>query len=155
MQSHHHDDHLGGIRSYIAEGTTIITTSSNVDLIQKIAKTGSNIFPDKLVSNPRPAIIETVKNKKLVIKDQNHEVVIYDIGPNPHANEMIMVYFPKEKILYEADMVNKGEYPMLETGKDFLKKIKSLGLQIDKIASLHGQVVDKANVDQLLATGNW
>ena len=155
VQSHHHDDHLGGIRSYIAEGTTIITTANNVDLIQKIAKTGSNIFPDKLASNPRPAIIETVKNKKLVIKDQNHEVVIYDIGPNPHANELLIVYFPREKLLYEADMVNKGEYPVLDTGKDFLKKIKALGLQIDKIASLHGQVVDKADVDKLLATGNW
>ena len=108
VQSHHHDDHLGGIRSYIAEGTTIITTAHNVDLVQKIAKTGSNIFPDKLSSNPKPAVIETIKNKKLVIKDQNHEVVIYDIGPNPHANEMLIVYFPNEKILYEADMVNKG-----------------------------------------------
>ena len=155
VQSHHHDDHLGGIRSYIAEGTTIITTANNVELLQKLAKADSKNFPDRLAANPRSPVIETVKNKKHVIKDQHHEVVIYDIGPNPHANEMLMVYFPNEKILYEADMVNKGEYPVRETGKDFLKKLKSLGIQVDKIASLHGQVLDKAEVDKLIATGNW
>ncbi|HYF29593.1 MAG TPA: hypothetical protein VD993_00590 [Chitinophagaceae bacterium] len=80
---------------------------------------------------------------------------LYDIGPNPHANEMLIVYFPKEKILYEADMVNKGEYPMTGPGKDFLKKIKALGLQVERIASLHGRVADKEDVEKLVATGEW
>ncbi|HYF29592.1 MAG TPA: hypothetical protein VD993_00585 [Chitinophagaceae bacterium] len=76
VQSHHHDDHLGGIRSYIAEGTTIITTANNVDLIQKMAKVSFNAFPDRLAQNPKAPVIETIRNKKHVIKDQNHEVVI-------------------------------------------------------------------------------
>ena len=81
--------------------------------------------------------------------------MIYDIGPNPHANEILMVYFPNEKLLYEADMVNKGEYPMRASGQDFLKKLKALGLQVDRIASLHGQVLEKTDIEKLLATGNW
>lgn len=155
VQSHHHDDHLGGIRGYIAEGTTIITTANNVDLVQRIARANSGVFPDKLAQNPKPATIETVKNRKHVIKDQNHEIVIYDIGPNPHANEMLIVYFPKEKLLYEADLVNKGEYPITEPGKDFLKKMKTMGLQIEKIASLHGQVLEKEDVEKLFSLGSW
>lgn len=155
VQTHHHDDHLGGIRGYIAEGTTIVTTANNVDLIQKIARVRMSVFPDKLALNPKPPIIETVKNKKHVIKDANHEVVIYDVGPNPHANEMLIVYFPKQKLIYEADLVNKGEYPITEPGKDFLKKLRSLGLQVEKIASLHGQVVEKEDMEKLLKTESW
>jgi glyoxylase-like metal-dependent hydrolase (beta-lactamase superfamily II) len=155
VQSHHHDDHLGGIRGYIAEGTTIITTAHNVDLINKIARVPYNVSPDRLSHNPKPVNIELVKNKKLVLKDASHEVVIYDIGPNPHANEMLMVYLPNERIIYEADMVNKGEYPMLETGRDFLQKIKALGLKVDKIASLHGQLIEGDASEKLMATGSW
>lgn len=155
VQSHHHDDHLGGIRGYIAEGAAIITTAGSEGLIRKIAAAPYNASPDRLALQPKPVIIETVKNKKMVLKDANHEVVIYDVGPNAHANEMLVLYLPQEKILYEADHINKDEYPMTETGRSMLQKIKALGLAVAKIASLHGRLVEGEAVDKLMATGDW
>ncbi|HYE55013.1 MAG TPA: hypothetical protein VD996_09230 [Chitinophagaceae bacterium] len=151
VQSHHHDDHLGGIRGYIAEGATIISTPGNAGLIQKIAKVEYHAFPDRLAKHPKPAVIETLQQKKRVIKDQRHEVVIMDVGPNPHANEMIIVYFPNEKLIYQCDLINKGEYPLGAPGIDFLKKIKSMGLQVDRIASLHGQTVEKEEIAAMMS----
>jgi glyoxylase-like metal-dependent hydrolase (beta-lactamase superfamily II) len=155
VQSHHHDDHMGGIRGYIAEGATIITTANNTGIIRDIANLRYNASPDKLAREPKPVKFETVQNKKHVIKDRNHEIVIYDVGPNAHANEMLIVYFPNEKLIYEADLINKGEYPLTGIAQDFIKKIKALGLKVEKIASLHGQVVEKEDVEKLLSTGGW
>lgn len=51
-------------------------------------------------------MIETIENKKRVFQDDRQVVELYDIGPNPHANEMLVAYLPKEKILFQADMLN-------------------------------------------------
>ena len=41
-----------------------------------------------------------------MFQDDKHVVELYDIGPNPHANEILVAYLPKEKILFQADLLN-------------------------------------------------
>ena len=87
--------------------------------------------------------IETVENKKRVFQDDKHLVELYDIGPNPHANEILVVYLPKEKILFQADMLNAAANGTIPIAQDptisFSEKLQQLGLNVEKIYGVHGR----------------
>ncbi|HEY6120567.1 MAG TPA: MBL fold metallo-hydrolase, partial [Pyrinomonadaceae bacterium] len=89
--THHHSDHAGGFREYMAEGATIVTTAGNKSFLEKVAAIDSSLLPHSSSARRTP-VIETLENKKRVFQDDKHVVELYDIGPNPHANEMIVVY---------------------------------------------------------------
>src|SRR5687767_4391294 len=48
--THHHGDHIGGLRSFIAEGATVVTTTKNRGVVETMAGAAQN---DRLASNPR------------------------------------------------------------------------------------------------------
>jgi glyoxylase-like metal-dependent hydrolase (beta-lactamase superfamily II) len=138
VQSHHHDDHIGGIRPYIADGTTIVTTATVKPLLEKIVAAPNRLDPDRLARSPKAPVIEVVTTTR-TIRDANHEVVIHNLGPHPHARDILIVHLPKERILYQSDMINEGEYPENAGTRDFAAKVKSLGLQYDRVVGLHGR----------------
>ncbi len=138
--THHHSDHAGGFREYVAEGATIVTTGETKRFLEKAAAE-SSLLP-KLSAGHR-LTIETVENKKRVFQDDKHIVELYDIGPNPHANEMLVVYLPKEKILFQADMLNAAANGTIPIAQDptisFSERLQQLGLNVEKIYAVHGR----------------
>jgi glyoxylase-like metal-dependent hydrolase (beta-lactamase superfamily II) len=63
ITSHHHWDHLGGIRSAIDEGATIVTHQSNKAFLERVAKTPHTINPDRLAASKKAVKIQTVGDK--------------------------------------------------------------------------------------------
>ena len=143
--THHHFDHAGGFREYVAEGATIVTTAETKSFLEKAAAAESSLLPRLSLSSRQKLTIETVENKKRVFQDDKHVVELYDIGPNPHANEMLVVYLPKEKILFQADMVNAAANGTIPIAQDptisFSAKLQQLGLNVEKIYAVHGRSV--------------
>ena len=139
--THHHSDHAGGFREYVAEGATIVTTAGNKSFLEKATALQSSLLPKFSLQNKLK--IEIVENKKRVFQDDKHVVELYDIGPNPHANEILVAYLPKEKILFQADLLNpaaNGSIPIAQDATiSFSEKLQQLGLQIDKIYGVHGR----------------
>jgi glyoxylase-like metal-dependent hydrolase (beta-lactamase superfamily II) len=139
--THHHSDHAGGFREYVAEGATIVTTAGNKSYFEKAATIQSTLLPNLSLKDKLK--IEIVENKKRVFQDDKHVVELYDIGPNPHANEMLIAYLPKEKILFQADLLNpaaNGSIPIAQNATvSFSEKLQQLGLQVDKIYGVHGR----------------
>src|SRR4030095_14290375 len=139
--THHHSDHAGGSRDYVAEGATIVTTAGNKSFLEKVVAIDSSLLPNS--SHPKPLVIETIQNKKRVFQDDKHTVELYDIGPNPHATEMIVAYFPKEKILFQADMLNAAPNGSIPIAQDvtlsFAERIQQLGLNVEKIYGVHSR----------------
>lgn len=141
--SHHHADHAGGFREYAAEGTTIVTTPGNKSFLEKVAAIDSSRLPKTASLNKRPLVIETLENKKRVFQDDKHVVELYDIGPNPHAKEIIVAYLPKEKIVFQADLLNPAANGTIAIAQDptvsFSEKLQQLGLEVEKIYGVHGR----------------
>lgn len=130
VNTHHHFDHVGGLRTFLSQGTTIVTHETNKDYYLAILfhPGGWSLQPDRLAKydpmymiSRRPAPIETVGGDTritapYVVTDgaRMMEVfhvldVAYDIGDpsyrqGNHSNDMLMVYLPKEKILVNADL---------------------------------------------------
>ena len=142
--SHHHVDHGCGARAYIAEGTIIVTTPGNRRFVETLAKAPFTLKPDALARHPRSPVIELIEDKKRVISDARHRVELYDVGPYWHANEEVLVYLPKEKLLFEGDLFTSGfgvdvgpaqDHPIL-----LAEKIRELGLDVQQIAGVHGRL---------------
>jgi len=85
-----------------------------------------------------------------VFQDDKHVVELYDIGPNPHANEMLIAYLPKEKILFQADLLNpapNGSIPIAQDATlSFSEQLEKLGLQVEKIYGVHGRATTPAEL---------
>ncbi|HVQ40345.1 MAG TPA: MBL fold metallo-hydrolase [Pyrinomonadaceae bacterium] len=140
--THHHSDHAGGFREYVAEGATIVTTSETKSFLGKAAGVESSLLPK--LSPSQKLTVETVDNKKRVFQDDKHLVELYDIGPNPHAKEILVAYLPKEKILFQADLLNPAANGTIPIAQDstisFSEKLQQLGLKVEKIYGVHGRV---------------
>jgi glyoxylase-like metal-dependent hydrolase (beta-lactamase superfamily II) len=149
-QTHHHDDHTGGIRRYVSEGVSIIASPSNVGFIRKIAEAPFVAYPDSLAKSGRKLLVEPVTNKRRVLKDKTNEALIIDIGPNTHSKENLVVYFPRQKVLYQADMFNEGEHHRTATTKEFVAKLKELKLDVETIVGTHGKTLEKEAVAEIL-----
>jgi len=108
-----------------------------------VAATDSSLLPHSSSTRPRSLVFETIQNKKRVFQDNRHVVELYDIGPNPHANEMIVAYLPKEKILFQADLLNPAANGTIAIAQDatmsFAEKLQQLSLNVEKIYGVHGR----------------
>ena len=128
INTHHHFDHLGGIRTYVDEGATIVTQETNKAFYEKIFAMPHTLVPDKLSRSRKKAKFETFADKK-VLTDGRRTAELYLQRGNPHADGLIFVYLPKEKILIEADSVLTG---------NLIENIGRLKLNVGQILPIHG-----------------
>jgi glyoxylase-like metal-dependent hydrolase (beta-lactamase superfamily II) len=145
INTHHHADHSGGIRAYVAEGVPIITHESHKRYYeQQIFKAPHTINPDRLARNPRAPVIETVKDKR-VITDGTMTLEIHAMKDQPHAEGLLMVYVPSDKMLIQADAFapRPGAKPLPAPSPytiNLVDNIRRLKLDVQKVAHVHGGV---------------
>ena len=144
VNTHHHFDHSGGIRAAVSEGLTIVTHQGNAAFFEEVVKRPRTLVPDALSKNPKPLKIDGVAGEK-VIADDTMTMNLYKVG-GEHSSTMLMAYFPRERLLVEADLYEPDEaLHMFAAG--FLDEVKKRNLRIDRIVSLHSNV---APYEQLL-----
>ncbi len=140
VSTHFHYDHVAGVRPYVAEGVSILTTPDAKAIIQQVASSRRTMYPDALSRKPQAPKIETIAGSK-ILDDGANRVELYDVGPSDHIAQMLVAYFPKEKLLFEADVWDPTslELPLGWTDTTILaRKIEELGLQVDRIIPVHG-----------------
>ena len=144
--THHHGDHIGGLRSFITEGATVITTRGNRDVVETMAAAPQS---DRLSANPRKPEFMFVESGKRVITDGDQTVELIDVGPNPHAREMLIAYLPKQRVLFQGDLffLPNNDAPLgppQASTVSFAQKLKEKALMVDHIASVHGRTASIA-----------
>ncbi|HKQ50906.1 MAG TPA: MBL fold metallo-hydrolase [Pyrinomonadaceae bacterium] len=151
VSTHFHFDHLSGVRSYIAAGATIVTTTSAQKIVEYAAAAPHLMRPDALAREPKRPTVETFKDKR-VFDDGAHRVELYQIS-SPHVGEMIVAYLPHEKLLFEADMLDipeAGTPPAGDDTADLAQQVKRLGLDVEHIIPVHGRMGTAADLAQAL-----
>ena len=69
VNTHHHFDHSGGLRGYVAEGIPILTHEKNKAYFDQIFRSPFTLEPDRLARSPRAPVIEAVGDKKILRDD--------------------------------------------------------------------------------------
>jgi glyoxylase-like metal-dependent hydrolase (beta-lactamase superfamily II) len=107
---HHHWDHLGGIRTAIDEGATIVSHETNKTLLERAATAPHTINPDRLSKSRKPLHLQTV-GAEATMSDGTRTIKLYTMTGFEHTSDMLLVYLPQEKILAEADAYTPPETP--------------------------------------------
>ena len=146
INTHHHFDHLGGLRYAVSEGAIIITQAGNKAFYERVLALPHTIRPDRLARSPRKAVIETVGDTR-VLTDGVRRLVIHRMLDFSHCDTMLMAYLPAEKVLIETDAYNPPAAdapappvisPLFLT---LYSNIQRLKLDVVQIAPLHGRLV--------------
>jgi glyoxylase-like metal-dependent hydrolase (beta-lactamase superfamily II) len=145
INTHHHFDHSGGVRAAIAAGLQVITHERNKTFFEELAGRRHFIVADTLAKSRRPARIQGV-GARTVLSDGARNVEIHHIRGNRHAETLLMVYLPAEKLLIEADVYSPPA-PNATTvlpapfAANLVENIDRLGLAVDRIVPIHGPIV--------------
>jgi hypothetical protein len=142
INTHHHFDHSGGLRTYVAEGATVITHEGNKAFYEWAWKQPRTLEPDKLAENPKDPSFITYKTK-YVLTDGTRSVEVHlTIGDN-HDEFLSFAYLPKEKILVEVDdFSDRYATPMsLGLWNNLYGNLLRLNLDVETIAPLHGNII--------------
>jgi glyoxylase-like metal-dependent hydrolase (beta-lactamase superfamily II) len=144
LTTHHHFDHTGGLRTYAAEGATIVTHQTNVPYFEKTLTAPATLTPDMQAKAAKQPMLEGVAEKQ-VITDGKQTIEIYATGGDAHTKEYTLIYLPKQKILIEADAYSPGppDAPPPATpppnAVTLYDEIQRLKLNVATIAPIHGR----------------
>ncbi|MBI4522025.1 MAG: MBL fold metallo-hydrolase [Gemmatimonadetes bacterium] len=148
--THHHFDHSGGLRAAVSEGLTIVTHEASRAFFEELATRPHRSVADALASNPRPVTIEAVGSEQTV-RDPLRDMAIYHVQGSPHAATLLMVHFPRERILVQADLfgafLTPGAAPF---AANLNENIVKRGLRVDRHVPIHGPVRPNADFTRLI-----
>jgi len=150
VNTHHHFDHSGGLRTYVAEGATVVTNRMNREFYERVmfSPAPRTLEPDRLsLLNPDllPHPVMELVGGKYVISDGTRTLDVYTLPPYDHAADMMVAYLPHEKMLINADIYEppqKGGRPPKpsEGTRVLLETIQRLGLDVSWDVGLHSGV---------------
>ncbi|MBQ13606.1 MAG: MBL fold metallo-hydrolase [Gammaproteobacteria bacterium] len=153
VNTHQHHDHIGGLRTYMHIGATIITHWKNYDFYTRdvLNYAPRTLDPDMLALWPPTELAEgyqyeTVR-ENYVLSDGERTMEVSYVHPLPHVEGMLVAYLPNEKIVIEADLVDGAAEGALFSAtatpsvRSFYTHVQRLGLEVETIAPIHGQPI--------------
>lgn len=152
VNTHHHFDHSGGLRTYVAQSATLVTHKDNLAFYDDVVlhPGARTLEPDTLSSylpwfaGNRVPSFETV-NAKYVLSDGVRTLDLYPVPGLAHAGTMLVAYLPAEKILINADLYSPpapgAQLPAANASVRSLQQtIERLQLDVERHVGIHGQV---------------
>lgn len=144
INTHHHFDHTGGLRTYVAEGATVITQEGNKAFLETAWAEPRTLQPDEMSMNGKKATFVTFKDK-YELTDGTQVLDLYKLQGDNHNEFMSIGYLPKQKILVEADDFTPpppNAPPMNAISMGFANNLydnlQRLKLDVTEILPLHG-----------------
>jgi glyoxylase-like metal-dependent hydrolase (beta-lactamase superfamily II) len=149
--THHHMDHSGGTRTFVAEGADIVIPAQARPFFENMFKAEHKMAPDALAKQPKPANIVDVRDA-MALKDDTIEVKLLNI-PNPHVDGMIIAHVVGPNLVYVTDLISPRG-PVGRTGGtaavgDALRKADITNATI---VGGHGTTVKQSDIGPALAT---
>jgi cyclase len=142
VNTHAHEDHFGGNGYFAASGATIIAQ----------AKAAAKIDSTTKASKPSLRV-----DRKKVLGPADRKIEIIWLGKPSHTSGDLIVYLPKQKVLFAGDLVSNKAIPwMLDPDLDrlgwnaALDSLRSKAFVYEKLVPGHGVLA--APVDELRFT---
>jgi glyoxylase-like metal-dependent hydrolase (beta-lactamase superfamily II) len=162
INTHHHWDHLGGIRAFVAEGATVVADDRDKDFYRNVvlAPQPRSLSPDRLsqfpfaATGPGTLALQTFTDRT-TIGDETRVIELYHVEGLNHATDMLVAYLPQSKILVNADLYspppqggnlqNVGENAVV-----LFNNVKRLKLDVAQHVPIHGNPGPQADFERIV-----
>ena len=102
INTHAHFDHAGGLRTFVAEGVTVVTHARNAAYYGAAWQQPHTLNPDRAVASKRRRASRRSR-RSYCWRDPRRPIELHAIEGSGHNDAFAMVYLPAQKILVEAD----------------------------------------------------
>ena len=153
VNTHHHADHAGGLRTYVAQSATVITHEANHEFYDAVFfHPGTRALEPDLLSSRMPWFApnrvpsyELVGDDGYTLTDGERVVNIHPVLRLGHVGTMLIVHLPAERILINADLYSPpapGSDPPAVTAsmRSLAQNIEQLDLDVARHVGVHGLV---------------
>ena len=160
--THHHMDHTGGMRTFVAEGATLLVPSQSIEYFEKVIRNPHTIVPDELTKNPKPLKIYGIFENQ-TIKDETAEVRLLNFATGgeadarpegPHADGMLIGQVVDSKLIYVTDLISPRGGPIPRSPETMAvgSTLREFDVENDvTIVGGHGATVKRADIEAALA----
>jgi glyoxylase-like metal-dependent hydrolase (beta-lactamase superfamily II) len=144
--THHHMDHVGGIRAYAAQGATLVVGQGAGGHFRKVLSSPSTRNPDVAARDfSKTPIVEVAD--KYVISDGKREVSAH-ITENPHSTAYLIGYVADARLAWVTDIWSPGRDPLPATISSplaaLVTAVRKAGIQPTRFAGGHGSTANYA-----------
>ncbi len=153
VNTHQHHDHIGGLRTYLHIGATIITHWKNYDFYTRdvLNYAPRTLRPDMVSLWPPTELAEgyqyeTVR-ENYWLNDGSRSMHVSYVHPLDHVEGMLIAYLPEERMLIEADLFDSTFIEVMPrtrasaANRSLYRHVQRLGLEVDTIVPIHGRPV--------------
>ncbi len=151
VNTHHHWDHAGGLRTVMAAGIPLVTHARNADFARRIAAATKTIAPDELSRRRREPVLRLFTDS-LMIGAGETRVVVYAI-PTIHGEGVAAAWVPSAGVLFASDVLNPAATLSPVGSAELVAFARSRGLTPTRYAGGHGAVQAWADVERAAAGG--
>ena len=150
ISSHPHFDHIGGLRTYLHIGSTVVTHLSNLEFLNSdvLSYEPRTVEPDIVSKWPPTELAEGYNYEAIqenyVISDNSRILRVYYVQPLQHVTGMLMAYLPAEGIAFQADLFDTHELPraaQLPAMRSLHNQVQRMELDVATIAPVHGRPI--------------
>lgn len=137
--THFHAEHAGGLLALASMGAKIMALASEAPAVEEFL--GREHTLCEITSGELSASVQPIE-QRLELGDGDREVILLDVGANPHTAGMLVVWLPQSGVLYLSDLmtsINGAPDPAQNRMNRFVAHwLKSSGIQPQRILTAHG-----------------
>ena len=135
--------HIGGVVEYLSHPIKVYSLKINMPILSRLvaANTASkDSLPGKFTEVTSPVTIGTADN----------QMVLYPVN-GESGERMMMVYFPKYKLLYGSDLIQRnrdGSFFQKAYLAEIISAVKRYHLEVDTIFAMHGSPAKFSEIEE-------
>ncbi len=151
--THHHMDHIGGLRGILGEGAVLVVGQGAAQHYRKVLAAPMERDPDMKPMDFSGVQILEVPESHVMSDSKGRQVIAYAMQNNPHAKGMLMVYVPDAKLGFVTDLWSPG-VPLPDKPNPALisvvRTVQRAGIQPERFAGGHGGVAPYGELAKLV-----
>lgn len=147
VATHHHWDHSGGLRAYMARGIPVIAHPRNLAFVREVGSVRKTVARDA-ISRGAAAPAPRSSGDSLSLGTGASRVILFPIASD-HVEGILAAWVPAAGLVFTSDILSPApNQPLAKPGSaELVAFARERGLAPSKYAGGHGVVVDWSAVE--------